>query len=85
MRKFAATLAFAVIGIVSPAFALYGSYALSAAPTAKLGKSTLRLFRTSARVRLQKKHPQRWNRPRPHSVLFLKAVEELSSRRPEPL
>jgi hypothetical protein len=85
MRKFAAALAFAVVGIISPAFALYGSYALNAAPTARLGKSTLRLFRAGARVRLQKKRQQRWNRPRPRSVLFLKAVEELSSQRPEPL
>jgi hypothetical protein len=82
MSKLAATLVFAAVGIISPAFALYGSYALSAAPTAK---SAFRLFRAGARNEPQKKRLRRWNRRQPHSVLFLKAVEELSSRRPEPL
>ena len=45
MSKLAATLVFAAVGIISPAFALYGSYALSAAPTAK---SAFRLFRAGA-------------------------------------
>ena len=60
MSKFIAAVAFAAVGIVSPAFAIYGSYALSAVPAAKLlfGNSAivrLRLFRTGARVRLGSK------------------------------
>jgi len=60
MLRFVATVAFAAVGIVSPAFALYGSYALTAAPAAKLlfgdaAIARLRLFRTGARVRLGSK------------------------------
>jgi hypothetical protein len=61
MSKLAAILAFAVIGIISPAFAIYGSYALSAAPSTKslFGKSARRFFRTGARVRLSSRRLSR--------------------------
>ena len=57
MPKFFAAVAFAAVGIVSPAFAIYGSYVLSASPAAqlllrKVSIGRLRLFRTGVRVRL---------------------------------